>query len=108
MAEFKSVFKFHSTPEFRSKIISTPEFSCILISLNARVPMSLNFFRVRVKIFIKQFQFQMSLYFFQRHSSDIFKFLLTPELRCLKISFNHRVQMSLNVFLRVQMSVNFF
>ena len=35
------------------KIISTPEFSCILISLNARVQMSLNFFRVRVKIFIR-------------------------------------------------------
>ena len=65
------------------KIISTPEFSCILISLNARVQISLNFFRVRFYIFIKQFQCHISLDFFLRQISNVFIFLSTPQFRYL-------------------------
>ena len=51
----------------------------------------------------------MNSHVFQRQSSDTFKVISTPELRCLKSCFNARAQMSFKLFnARAQMSLNAF
>ena len=70
------------------ELISTTEFRCIYIFLNARVQMSLNFFQ----------RVQICFLFLSVPEFRCLQISFKPEIRCLYISFNATVQISLNFF----------